>query len=372
MGRKGALTILCALNAVFGLLTALSPTFWVYAVLRLLTGLSTGGLGLCAFVLATESVGPSKRGVAGMSTFYFFSAGVILLSATASLFKSWRSLYVATSLPSIFFLLVALPFVSESPRWFLLHRKTTEATEILKSIARANGRELPGGVALALDSGDSEELENAVSVVRSPATRVRLVLVLLSTFFCAVAYYGLSLNVVNLNASVYLSVFLNAAAEVPAMALAAALLERLGRRKLVAGTMWLSGVSCLAGAIGTKKFRLVAGVTGIFGVTATYDLLYIYTAELFPTTVRNTALGAGTQTFQLGAILAPMAVVLGEKLPFIVFAACCAAGGVAAIFLPETMNKPLYDTVAGMEEGEGVAGADEYIYKLKPINGGST
>ncbi|RVW37264.1 Organic cation/carnitine transporter 4 [Vitis vinifera] len=57
LGRKGSLTVVCILNAVFGCLTALSPGFWAYALLRLLTGFSTGGVGLCAFVLATEPVG---------------------------------------------------------------------------------------------------------------------------------------------------------------------------------------------------------------------------------------------------------------------------------------------------------------------------
>ncbi|MCI18044.1 organic cation/carnitine transporter 4-like, partial [Trifolium medium] len=73
LGRKGSLTVVCAINAIFGCLTAFSPNYWTYVLLRVLTGFSTGGVGLCAFVLATEPIGPSKRGMAGMSTFYFFS-----------------------------------------------------------------------------------------------------------------------------------------------------------------------------------------------------------------------------------------------------------------------------------------------------------
>ena len=74
------MTVVCLLNAVFGCLTALAPDYWTYLLLRLLTGFSTGGVGLCAFVLATEPVGSSKRGAAGMSTFYFFSTGIAMLS----------------------------------------------------------------------------------------------------------------------------------------------------------------------------------------------------------------------------------------------------------------------------------------------------
>ncbi|KAJ9153695.1 hypothetical protein P3X46_027113 [Hevea brasiliensis] len=76
------------------------------------------------------------------------------------------------------------------------------------------------------------------------------------------------------------------------------------------------------------------------------------TAELFPTVVRNAALGSATQAAQMGAILAPFVVVLGGALPFAVFAFCGIMGGLLAFYLPETLNRPLYDTMTGMEDGE--------------------
>lgn len=96
---------------------------------------------------------------------------------------------------------------------------------------------------------------------------------------------------------------------------------------------------------------MVCGVLGIFGMAGTYNLLFIYTAELFPTVVRNAALGCTTQAAQMGAILAPFVVVLGGYLPFAVFAACGIVGGMFAFNLPETLNQPLYDTFGGLEAG---------------------
>jgi MFS transporter, OCT family, solute carrier family 22 (organic cation transporter), member 4/5 len=98
--------------------------------------------------------------------------------------------------------------------------------------------------------------------------------------------------------------------------------------------------------------RVACGVVGIFGMAATYNLLFIYTAELFPTVVRNAALGCTAQASQMGAIVAPLVVMLGERLPFAVFGASGIVGGLLVLYLPETMNKPLYDTMAGLEEGE--------------------
>ncbi|RYQ83946.1 hypothetical protein Ahy_B10g102822 [Arachis hypogaea] len=83
LGRKGSLMVVCALNAIFGCLT----------------GFSTGGVGLCAFILATDTIGPTKCGIARMSTFYFFSIGIAILSAVAYVFQTWRKLYIASPSP---------------------------------------------------------------------------------------------------------------------------------------------------------------------------------------------------------------------------------------------------------------------------------
>lgn len=375
LGRKGSLTVVCILNAIFGFLTAFSPGYWSYVVLRFLTGFSTGGVGLCAFVLATEPVGPSKRGIAGMSTFYFFSSGIAVLSGVAYVFNTWRSLYVAASVPSLMFLVFVVPFVTESPRWCLIRGKMNEARTIMQKIAKTNGKQLPDHVILALDddiNSDSDKIESngkiefeskeavsssLIDVLRSPLMRIRLFLAVLINFFCSVVYYGLTLNAVNLGTNLYLNVFLNSVAEMPAYLLTALFLDKFGRKPLAIGTQFFSGIFCIIGSLLTgykslKVVRVVCGILGIFGMAGTYNLLFIYTIELFPTVVRNAALGCATQAAQMGAILAPAVVVWGGGLPFVVFGLCGILGGLLAFFLPETLNVPLYDTMAGMENGQ--------------------
>ncbi|RVW37265.1 Organic cation/carnitine transporter 4 [Vitis vinifera] len=234
------------------------------------------------------------------------------------------------------------------PRWYLVRGKINEAMEVMRVIAKSNGKHLPDGVVLGLDeetnenSTDTESYKEELStkqaisgslidVIRSPITRFRLFLAVVINFLCSVVYYGLSLNVVNLETNLYLSVLLNAVAEMPAYTLTAVLLDSNG--------IW-------------KVVRMVCGVLGIFGMAGTYNLLFIYTTELFPTVVRNAALGCATQAAQMGAILAPFVVVLGKVLPFAVFGACGISGGILAFYLPETLNQPLYDTMTGMEDAE--------------------
>ena len=284
LGRKGSLQVVCILNAAFGLLTAASPNYWAYAALRLLTGFSTGSVGVLAFVLATEPVGPARRGAAGMSTFYFFSGGIAALAGVAALFpRSWRLLYVVTSIPSLVFAVAVVPFVSESPRWYLVRRRPDDALRVIRAIAATNGRAVPEDLTLKLDDEDEDDEEeqgkeggagmakaaaaaassgSIVDVFRSRTTRVRLVLSVLINLLTSVVYYGLSLNVVNLKTNLYVTVVVNSLAEMPAYLLTALLLDRFGRKPLAIGTMLLSGIFCTAGSLipgaGIMRFNLSA------------------------------------------------------------------------------------------------------------------
>ena len=373
MGRKGTLHVVCFLNAIFGLLTALSPNYWVYMALRLLTGFSAGSVCLCAFVLATEPIGPSYRGVTGMSTCYFFSGGIAALAGIAAMCQSsWRLLYVVTSMPSLVFALAVMPFVSESPRWYLVRRRTDDAMRILRNIASSNGRSIPDGVTLKLDDEDDlnkkveESSSTILDVFRSRATRGRLVLSVIISFLCSAVYFGLSLNVVNLKLNLYISVVANCLAEMPGFLLTTVLLQRFGRKPLAIGSMILSGIFCtsaslIAGVGALRVVRMACGMVGIFGMAATYSLLVVYTAELFPTAVRTAAMGCTAQASQMGAILAPLVVVLGEQVPFAVFGVFGIIGGLLVICLPETMNKPLYDTMFGLEKGERAPTSEEEV-----------
>nr|CAD1832119.1 unnamed protein product [Ananas comosus var. bracteatus] len=252
-----------------------------------------------------------------MSTFYFFSGGIAVLSGIAYLFPSWRILYVVTSLPSFLFLILILPFISESPRWYLVRRRTDEAMDVMRAIARANGKDIPNDITLKLDDDDSREQEESNNLEKGVKEQ--------KTEHAAGGRLW-TLNVVNLKTNLYLSVLLNAIAEMPAFVLTAVLLDRFGRKPLGVGTMWLSGVFCIVGS-------MVGGRAVSDG------------GEECSTWVCNAGVADGGDTGAHGC-------GLGDKVPFAVFGLSGIVGGILVFYLPETMNKPLYDTMAGMEEAE--------------------
>ncbi|KAH3727338.1 hypothetical protein DPMN_053270 [Dreissena polymorpha] len=62
----------------------------------------------------------------------------------------------------------------------------------------------------------------------------------------SMVYYGLSLNVGNLNGDIYVNFAINSTMELGAYVMCLLLLNRVGRKSLHASTMILGGVACLS------------------------------------------------------------------------------------------------------------------------------
>ena len=48
--------------------------------------------------------------------------------------------------------------------------------------------------------------------------------------------------------------------------------------------------------------------SGKFGASGSFAVVYLYTAELYPTAIRNTALGTASMMARFGGIIAPLLV----------------------------------------------------------------
>ena len=123
----------------------------------------------------------------------------------------------------------------------------------------------------------------------------------------------------------------------------------VGRKPFLMFVQILSGISCIcAGFIDDINYRLVFSLVGKFGSAAAFSNVFLYTAELFPTSMRNSAVGMCSTLARFGGILAPTVAQLGyyrPDMPFLIFGVATLIGGLAAYLLPETKGKKLPDTV---------------------------
>ncbi|WCJ17738.1 Organic cation/carnitine transporter 1 [Euphorbia peplus] len=393
LGRKKAVLLSCLLTSATALLTSFSPNIWIYALLRFANGFARSGIGMCCLVLSTEVVGRKWRGQVGQYGFFFFTVGFLSLPLIAFHTKTnWRNLYRIISLLPVSYSILFFPFVSESPRWLHIRGRTKEALDILRKYAKLNGRSLPPNLCLVNSSAPkvpseggeigregNEGIENKTRerLWTTPWAAKRMITVMAAGFGTGFVYYGVQLNVENLNFNLYFTVALNALMEIPAVIIGTVLMSFASRRFIFSSSTFLAGASCLlciifsgkghhakAGddhAAGGSWAQLIIEGIGFMSASVAFNILYVYCVELFPTNVRNFAVSMLRQTLMLGASIAPMLVVLGRMSPsvsFVVFGALSIFSGVLSFWLPDTRNAPLYETLKQQQEDENRTNAD--------------
>ncbi|KAH8363598.1 hypothetical protein KR084_011914 [Drosophila pseudotakahashii] len=365
LGRKPTFFASLVLQLIFGVLAAVSPEYFSYTISRMIVGATTSGVFLVAYVIALEMVGSSYRLFAGVAMQMFFSVGFMLTAGFAYFIHDWRWLQIALTLPGLLFICYYW-LIPESARWLLLKGRQEEAFVIIKKAAKENRVQIPSEIYEQLvDEVAEKKKQDELTASQPPATvfdllrfpnlRRKTLLIFFDWFVNSGVYYGLSWNTNNLGGNQLVNFMISGAVEIPGYVLLLFTLNRWGRRSILCGTMMIAGVSLLATIFvpSDMNWLLIAcSMIGKLAITSSYGTIYIFSAEQFPTVVRNVGLGASSMVARVGGILAPYLKLLGEiwpPLPLIICGALSLTAGLLSLFLPETLNKPMPETI---EDGE--------------------
>ena len=108
----------------------------------------------------------------------------------------------------------------------------------------------------------------------------------------------------------------------------------------------------VGGDAATQVFRWLM-FAGKFGVSGSFAVIWIYSAELFPTDIRTNAMAMGSMAGRIGGIISPFINDFYESIPWLpptIFGTVCVAGGCLLFLLPETLGKPLLNTIDEAEK----------------------
>ncbi|XP_066288727.1 organic cation transporter protein-like [Branchiostoma lanceolatum] len=371
IGRKKTMYLAVLVQLGFGVATAFAPNYEVFVVLRLLVGFTAMGVFLPAFVVATEMVGVNRRTLTGTLIQSSFSMGGVVLTGIAYLIRDWSRLQLVISLINVV-LVLTWWFGIESPRWQLSKGRNEEVVRMIRSAAKVNGVTVPDEVFHAgkKQVTESDKRQYTIfDIVRTPNMAKKSVIIFFNWFVVTVVWFGLALNTQQLGGDNYLNFLIMNLVDFPAQIFSIFTVSYFGRRPSLTFYMLFGGVACIVTPYLAPPFlpeymhplSVALPMVGKFGNTAAFSVIYVWTAELYPTVVRNVGVGASSMWSRVGGIVSPF-VMLSQQvwgpLPYLIFGGLSILAGLSALLLPETRGVRLPDT---LEEGENFGKRTPYV-----------
>ncbi|XP_036432452.1 synaptic vesicle glycoprotein 2C [Colossoma macropomum] len=411
-GRQRVLVISLAVNGTFGAVASLAPSFWLFLLLRFLSGVGVGGSIPVIFSYFSEFQPKLHRGAMISALATFWMAGNILAAGAAWLviprtflhvelgwldFQSWRLFVVLCSIPSLtsaFIFSLAMP---ESPRFLMEAGMEEEALTVFQLMYKLNHRgsrkPFPASGLLINRKDDEDEVEPfrtrrcfehlTCSFKRGLAPIKQLFvspllsrsIALLIIFYCiSFGYYGLWMwfpelfkraedggspcanmsrpqsqkneSCYPVKTAVYMEGFVTAASNLPGNIFTILLMDIVGGKILLAGSLLVSSVSVfLIYVVKTKGQSLLMSCVFSGVSVISWNALDVAGTELYPTQLRSSALGFFTGVGRVAAIMGN--VVFGQlvdtncSVPILVVSALLLAGGLASLQLPQTKQTDL-------------------------------
>ncbi|XP_072499140.1 solute carrier family 22 member 16 [Notamacropus eugenii] len=367
LGRRFVMWFTSTAQFFLGVAVAFTFDYYSFIVVRVLLAMAASGYLVVVFVYVTEFIGTKARTWASMHVHAFFAVGIMVVALMGYLVRTWWLYQIFLSMATLPFVLCcwALP---ETPFWLLSEGRYEEAQNVIDTMAKWNGTrscnvsdlllvEHSGGIDTTTGDVESEpKSHNILHLFCNWNIARRTLTVWFIWFTGSLGYYVFSLSSVNLGGNEYLNLFLIGAVELPAYVIACIGMDKLGRRNTLTPFLIASALICAMIMLipdHCNVLIVLANMAGKFAIGVAFGLIYLYTAELYPTFIRSLAVGSGSMMCRVGSVIAPFCVYLTSVwifMPQLLVGIMAFLTGMLTLMLPETLGKPLTNTWEEAEE----------------------
>ncbi|NBE50416.1 MFS transporter [Streptomyces boluensis] len=342
-GRRRLMMFALLIFSVFSLLMATATDPTQLFIWRALSGIGVGAESVLVAPYISEFLPARYRGRFVARTVGFLSFGYILAGVVAAVVigphaeTGWRIAALITALPVVL-LLWWRKSLPESPRYLISRGRLAEAEEVVRrfesaapapgsahaesGLSRKTPRDHSGSLAASPQASSAPAAAKRPAVAQltalfGPGLARRTLVLWVIWFTLTGVNYGFASWLPTLLITAkgfaitksFLYGLVTALAQVPGYYIAAALVDRIERKWVIALYATGATLSALLVALTGNEVLLLVGAAFlaafINGSAAAY---YVYTSELYPTAIRTTGMGAASAVGRCGAILSPIAI----------------------------------------------------------------
>nr|XP_016846305.1 PREDICTED: solute carrier family 22 member 7-like [Anolis carolinensis] len=332
-GRRTMLLVSSFITVFFGGMSAFSVSYWMFVILRTISGVGLTGMSIISLILAVEWTDIKHRTFCGTISGMAWSLGYMLLALVAYLIRTWQWLVLAVTCPCLLSIAVWW-WLPESARWLLTKKEVETAHGYLSKCAKVNGKkDFPSKI----------------------TPEILQVSCLLCRFGVSFTYYGISLNIGGFSLDPYLTQLTFGAIEIPAKLGVYLVLDHIGRRHCQGWSLIATGSLIALNTIIPAEHGHVRSAVAILGKgfsEAAFTTVFLYTAELYPTVLRQSGVGCCSFVARSASSIAPLVMLLDDKwkyLPPMIFSVVAMLSGSVAFLLSETTNIQLPETIQDVE-----------------------
>lgn len=225
----------------------------------------------------------------------------------------YRLLHASIAIPSLIFITYYW-MIHESARWLVSQEKYDDANVVLCATANWNKKTIPKNWAEKIEkkmdvtATKKKDSFGVFDLIRTPQMRKRTIANFVMWPVTTMMYYGLTMRSDVGGGSLFVTFVTSQLMELPAVIIVALLIDRLGRRIMYSGAIFTAGMLLLASWLThdliPSQYAVIMLMVAKGAVSVAYTVMYTYTSELFPTVIRNTAVGCCSTIARFGAISA--------------------------------------------------------------------
>ena len=354
-----------------------SSRFIIYNIYQLLIGILTVCFQNIVLVLLVELTTDEHHMSFTIIITYFYILAEIIVMVAFYISKNWLVTNFFITIFSVFILVLFMIFTPESPRWLIEFGRYEEAYEVFKKIAKFNGiKNFENNTEASLKLMHTQNYlivcetnkltSNNCSSLRMKWIRFREFLGPKFSFFqlasLLVCFNAVTLNYVGITIGIttllqinpYTIYFLSSLFELFGV-FVCYLNDYLGRKRALLIHLFLLILFSILVTVLPDDDKLATGIQWFLiaktsftllartMISAAFNTLLIYTAELYDVNIRNSVMAFLSSTGCISSLLSPqinsLQDLVWKPLPHLVYTCCAILTSIIIFYLPETYHQ---------------------------------